>query len=93
MNLNLLAKAKSFSIFPYPHICIPDALPIDVYEELESTFPEKLVCDTPAFDGGITHRYKSNQALFNQELPQIWRDFFSFHTRDRKSTRLNSSHT
>jgi hypothetical protein len=80
MKLNLLAKAKSYSTLPYPHICISDALPIDIYDELESTFPEELVCDTPALDGGITHRYKSNQALFNKEIPQIWKDFFYFHT-------------
>ena len=43
MNLNLLQKKTTVIKDPYPHIVIEDALPWDVYEELEKTFPENAV--------------------------------------------------
>jgi hypothetical protein len=80
MVLSVLAKAKTYSSLPYPHIYIEDALPSAIYDELEASFPEALICNTPALDGGITHRYKSNPVLFDHRVPQIWRDFFYYHT-------------
>jgi hypothetical protein len=80
MRLNVLAKAQSFSAKPFPFICIEEALPEPLYKELEATFPESLICSTPALDGGITYRYKSNPVLMDQRVPQIWREFFEYHT-------------
>jgi hypothetical protein len=80
MILSVLAKAKTYSSLPYPHICIDDALPPAIYDELEASFPEALVCNTPALDGGITYRYKSNPVLFDDRVAPIWRDFFYYHT-------------
>lgn len=80
MKLNLLAKAKSFISWPFPYICIEDALPLEIYNELEASFPEDLICNTPPLDNGITYRYKSNPALLDKRTPEIWREFFIFHT-------------
>ena len=80
MTINLLANANSFSTWPFPHICIENALPEKIYDELEASFPENLICDTLPLDGGITFRYKANQVLFDQRVKTIWKDFFLFHT-------------
>ena len=52
MNLNVLQKGGTVHTTPYPHIIIEDALPEDVYNELERTFPENAVLSTEPFDGG-----------------------------------------
>ena len=54
MNLNLLQKKTTVIKDPYPHIVIEDALPWDVYEELERTFPENAVLSTEPLDQGIS---------------------------------------
>lgn len=61
-------------------VSIPNALPDSVYKELESTFPEHLVINTPPADFGFTFRYKSDLAFSRNELPPIWKDFFEWHT-------------
>ena len=40
---NLLQKGATVHVDPYPHIVVEDALPWDIYEELERTFPENAV--------------------------------------------------
>jgi hypothetical protein len=79
-NISVLQNLNTVFTQPYPHICIDDALPEDIYKELEETFPEELVCDTQPHDGGICYRYKSNPALVDNLIPNIWRDFFTYHT-------------
>ena len=56
MNLNLLQKKTTVIKDPYPHIVIEDALPWDVYEELEKTFPENAVLSSEPLDQGICYR-------------------------------------
>ena len=56
MNLNVLQKGGVVVADPYPHIIIEDALPDNVYAELERTFPENAVLSTEPFDGGICYR-------------------------------------
>ena len=80
MNLNLLQKKTTVIKDPYPHVVIEDALPWDVYEELENTFPENAVLSTEPFDGGICYRYKADKLLQEAFKPEIWRDFCDYHT-------------
>jgi hypothetical protein len=77
--VDLLQNFEGLETEPFPHFVIRNALPDSVYEELSLTFPENLVLSTAPLDGGITHRYKSINALIDQKLPPIWADFFSFH--------------
>ena len=79
-NISVLQKLQTVFTHPYPHICIDDALSEKIYNELEETFPEELVCNTQPHDGGITYRYKSNLALVDKVIPNIWQDFFAYHT-------------
>ena len=43
---SLLQKKPTVQVDPYPHIVIEDALPWDLYEELENNFPESQVLNT-----------------------------------------------
>jgi len=80
MNLNVLQNLKMVHQNPYPYLCIDNALPENIYNELENTFPEKLVCSVQPGDNGITYRYKCNPALIDRIIPQIWVDFFQYHS-------------
>ena len=82
MNLCVLQNFKEIYYFPFPHIYISNALPAKIYEELENTFPEDIVCSTEVLDNGICYRYKANPALITKKIPQIWLDFFAYHTSD-----------
>jgi len=79
-KISVLQNVKTVFKHPYPHVCVEDALPDYIYNELEDTFPEELVTDTTAHDGGITYRYKSNPALVEGKIPAIWQEFFEYHT-------------
>jgi len=78
-NLSVLQNLKTVFNHPYPHICIEDALPDAIYDELDATFPEELICSTTPHDGGICYRYKAKEAA-QGKLPYIWQDFFAYHT-------------
>ena len=78
-NLSVLQNVKQVFNTPYPHVCVEDALPEHIYKELEETFPETLVTNTIALDGGRTYRYKCKEAS-EGVLPPIWQDFFAYHT-------------
>ena len=78
--LSLLNKKPKVETNPYPHVLIEEALPWDLYEELENSFPEKQVLSTEALDNGRTHRVKSNVILNPNFQPNIWRKFCEYHT-------------
>lgn len=78
-KLSVLQNVKTVFTHPYPHICIDEALPQSVYDELDSTFPEELICSTTPHDGGICYRYKAKECA-QEAPPAIWQDFFAYHT-------------
>ena len=45
-NISVLQNVSTVFKHPYPHICVDQALPDSVYTELQSTFPEYLICET-----------------------------------------------
>ena len=79
-NLSVIQNCKTVESYPYPYVAIDGALPQKIYDELEKTFPEDIVCSTEPGDAGITFRYKSRQAKEDAVIPSIWNDFFEFHT-------------
>jgi hypothetical protein len=78
-NLSVIQNIKEVYTNPYPYVCVENALPENLYKELEETFPEELVTSTTPHDGGITYRYKCKEAKQNP-IPAIWQDFFAYHT-------------
>ena len=77
---SLLQKKPKVITDPYPHIIIEDALPWDLYEELEKTFPEEQLLNTIPFDKGICYRMKSDILVHPEFQPDIWRKFSEYHT-------------
>ena len=78
-NLSVIQNVKDVYTNPYPYVCVEEALPENLYKELEETFPEELVTSTSPHDGGITYRYKCKEAN-HKPIPAIWQDFFAYHT-------------
>ena len=77
---SLLQKKPTVQVDPYPHVVIEDALPWDLYEELENSFPEEQVLQTDPLDNGICYRMKSNVMLDPTFQPDVWRKFTEYHT-------------
>ena len=78
---------------PYPHVIIEDALPSNIYDELDAVFPEKLLLsDHPSVynDRGHTRRYLSAYALAEKTIPSIWLDFFEYHVSDKFYSRVTN---
>ena len=77
---SLLQKKPKIEAGPYPHVIIEEALPWDLYEELENTFPEEQVLNTIPHDDGICYRMKSDILVHPEFQPDIWRKFSEYHT-------------
>ncbi len=79
---SLLQKKPILQTDPYPHVIIEDALPWDLYEKLETSFPEEQVLENQnAYDNDICYRLKANRLLDpNTNLPEVWRKFVTYHT-------------
>ena len=78
---SLLQKKPKIQLEPYPHVVIEDALPWDLYEALENTFPEDLILGTQPYDNGICYRMKADMLLKKDlPVPTVWREFTEYHT-------------
>ncbi len=63
MNLSVLQKKPELILEPYPHFVIEDALPQDVYEQLDKEWPKEQLLSTEPFDSGICYRLKADEML------------------------------
>ena len=84
MRLNILQKANknSVQLHPYPHILIENALPDDLYNILDNTWPETLLSseyENLTDEKGHTKRYLSNKVLTDKLVDPIWLEFFEYH--------------
>ena len=79
---SLLQKKPTVQIDPYPHVIIEDALPWDLYEALENSFPEGMVMQQQnAYDDGICFRLKADKLLDpTGSVPGVWEEFTRYHT-------------
>jgi len=85
-NISVIQNISEVSTHPYPHAWVEEALPESVYRELEETLPVDLVKSIGSYDIGGTSgdggnfRYKSAAALTDRRIPDIWLEFFEYHT-------------
>ena len=79
---SLLQKKPTVLTDPYPHVIIEDALPWDLYEALENSFPEGAVMQNQnAYDDGICFRLKADKLLDPAgSVPGVWKEFTKYHT-------------
>lgn len=80
MNLSVLQKKPELVLEPYPHFVIEDALPQDVYEQLEKEWPEQQLLSTEPFDSGICYRLKADEMLKPGKVSNLWKKFTEYHT-------------
>lgn len=80
-NLSILqrATAADLQLDPFPHVVIPNALPDDLYAELEASFPSPASMGIKADRNNHRWNYASRKIRRNNNLPQVWRDFIAYH--------------
>ena len=77
---SLLQKKPTVQADPYPHVVIEDALPWDLYEQLEREWPEQQLLATQPHDNGICYRLKADSMLRPGLVSEAWRKFTEYHT-------------
>jgi hypothetical protein len=80
MNLSVLQKKPKLILEPYPHFVIEDALPQEVYEQLEKEWPTEQLLSTEPFDSGICYRLKADEMLKPKKVSNLWKEFTEYHT-------------
>ena len=71
---------------PYPYLIIDNALPTRYYEKLNQAFPtyDKIIkgdiVNASKYKENFSYRYNASKSLIDSEIPNIWREFISFHT-------------
>lgn len=80
-NLSILQRATAADLHrdPFPHVVIPNALPDDLYAELEASFPSPQSMGIKADRNNHRWNYASRKIRRNANLPQVWRDFIAYH--------------
>ena len=59
MKFSVLQNKPRLILDPYPHLVIENALPTELYEELDREWPKDQLLATEPFDSGICHRLKA----------------------------------
>ena len=75
-------KSKMFFNFKtFPYLIIDDALPIDLYNKLKSSFPsnEKIIAHNE-YKENFAYRYNANQSLNDPKISNDWKEFIRYHT-------------
>ena len=80
MNLSVLQKKPELVLEPYPHFVIEDALPLDIYDQLEKEWPKEQLLSTKPFDQGICYRLKADEMLKPKKVSNLWKEFTEYHT-------------
>ena len=78
--LSVLQKKPTLIKYPYPHFVIEDALPENIYEQLEAEWPKDQMLNTQPYDNGICYRLKSDELLKPNKVSTLWKDFAEYHT-------------
>ena len=66
---------------PYPYIIIDEALPVDLYNELNDNFPkyEKIINDNE-YKENFAYRYSAAESLTDTDIMSSWKEFIKYHT-------------
>ena len=80
MTFSVLQNKPVLVEEPYPHFVIENALPEDLYNQLDKEWPEKQLLNTTPYDNGICYRLKADEMLKPNVVSDAWRDFCAYHT-------------
>jgi len=87
MNLSVLQKFKdkNFHLEPFPYICIENALPEELYQQLSEEYPEQILENGPTRFSDF--RYCQHE--FSSEfITPLWQKFIDFHTSKKFKNQL-----
>ena len=74
-------KNITFKFDKFPYIVIDNALPHDLYEKLNNSFPEyKKIIGSNDFKENFAYRYNAISSLKDEEITKEWKDFIKYHT-------------
>jgi hypothetical protein len=78
-------KNIKFRSKPFPYFIIDDALPWDLYNRLNDTFPDfqKIISKNRGineYKENTAYRLNAAESLNDPEIPQEWKDFIFYHT-------------
>jgi len=86
MNLSVLQKAKKEDIDTtyFPLLVIKNALPEELYNELEQTFPNlnifEEILNKKIDKNNFAYRIQALKALDSSKITTLWKDFIKYHT-------------
>jgi hypothetical protein len=90
-------RPDQVSTTPYPHHVRQNAVPLDVFRQLEAEFPDLDMILNGRKDVGsnVAVRMTVKQVLGDKRISPLWREFFEYHTSGeywRHVTRLFGDH-
>lgn len=66
---------------PFPHLVVPDALPRDLYDELERNYPPLTeVAGSGPLANNRLYKLAAADVIASSRIAPLWREFFSYHT-------------
>ncbi len=67
---------------PYSHYVRQDAVPTEVYQELDASFPslEMILNGRATYGNNEAVRMTVKQVLGDRRVSPLWREFFEYHT-------------
>ncbi|WP_374375560.1 hypothetical protein [Dongia sp.] len=82
---------------PYPHHVRQNAVPVDIYQQLEAEFPDlaTILNGRQEVGSNVAVRMTVKQVLGDKRISPLWRSFFEYHTSNdywRHVTRLFGDH-
>jgi hypothetical protein len=80
-SLSVLGKAKISDVCwePFPHIIVSDALPEDVYANLNANFPPEGVLGVEPRLNNQRWDCDAHNVAENGSIPAIWKDMIAYH--------------
>lgn len=90
-------RPDQVSTTPYPHHVRQNAVPLDVFRQLEAEFPDldMILNGRKEVGSNVAVRMTVKQVLGDKRISPLWREFFEYHTSGeywRHVTRLFGDH-
>ena len=74
-------KNIKFKFEKFPYLIIDNALPSDLYNKLNNSFPEyEKIINGNEFKENFAYRYNAHNSLKDNEISSDWKEFIKFHT-------------
>lgn len=96
---HMLESVRSDQVMtePYPHHVRQNAVPVDIYQQLEAEFPDlaTILNGRQEVGSNVAVRMTVKQVLGDKRISPLWRSFFEYHTSNdywRHVTRLFGDH-